>query len=255
MIAENKYGTAEIQNALFEIILEFHKFCVENNIQYGLYGGSCLGAIRHNGFIPWDDDLDIVVDRENYKKLINKFHVCENLNMHRTIWIQRIQKNGAKEINGYVPTLDVFVVDNVPKNKVVFKVKIFILLMLQGMLKEEINYGKVSTLYKVCLFVTHFIGKLFPKKLVRKWYDSVSQLGNKEEAEFVHCTNTSFRCLPRKYKADTWKKMVLHEFEDVKLFIPEKYEQYLSVMYGNYMDLPKEDQRIPEHAKKCEGKE
>lgn len=255
MILENKYGTAEIQNALLDIIKEFHAFCIDNNIEYGLYGGSCLGAVRHNGFIPWDDDLDIVVDRSNYEMLVEKIDSCKSLNMRRTIWIQRIQKNHAKEINGYVPTLDVFVVDNVPENNLVFKIKVFVLLMLQGMLKETINYEKASFIYKVCLFVTHIVGKLFSKELLRKWYDRISEIGNKEDSKYVHCTNTSFRCLPRKYRADTWKKMVLHDFEDVQLYIPEKYEQYLTVMYGDYMTLPKEENRIPEHAKKSENKE
>ena len=73
--------------------------------------------------------------------------------------------------------------------------------------------------------------------------------------KYVHCTNTSFRCLPRKYKADTWEKMVLHDFEEIKLYIPEKYDQYLKVMYGDYMKLPKEQNRVPEHAKRVNIKE
>ena len=255
MVENNKYGTAEIQNALLDIIIEFHKFCEANDIKYGLYGGSCLGAVRHDGFIPWDDDLDIILDRPNYKRLMAKFNTCKTLTMQRTIWIQRIRKNNAKSINGYIPTLDVFVIDNAPENKFVFEMKVFILLMLQGMLKENINYKKVSLKYKICLFITHLIGRFFSKNLLRRCYDQVSQIGNKKSSKYVHCTNTSFRCLPRKYKADTWKTMVLHKFEDIQMYIPEKYEQYLTVMYGDYMVLPKEKNRVPEHAKKSNGRE
>ena len=66
VIKPNRYGTEEAQNELLDLMKTFHRFCEESDIRYSLYGGSCLGAVRHKGFIPWDDDLDICVDRQNY---------------------------------------------------------------------------------------------------------------------------------------------------------------------------------------------
>lgn len=69
MDIENKYGTLNAQKELLELLKEFHSFCIQNEIKYSLAYGSLLGAFRHKGFIPWDDDLDIMVDRENYERI------------------------------------------------------------------------------------------------------------------------------------------------------------------------------------------
>lgn len=76
----NEYGLEEIQKELLDIMKIFHNFCEEKGIRYFLFGGSCLGAVRHKGFIPWDDDLDVCVDRRNYNKLAACFDECEGLN-------------------------------------------------------------------------------------------------------------------------------------------------------------------------------
>ena len=247
MIQPDQYGIKDIQDELFGIMRIFHDFCEKNKIQYFLFGGSCLGAVRHKGFIPWDDDLDICVDRRNYNRLVNCFNKCDGLNMHKTIWINRIQKKNAKAIRGYVPTLDVFVIDNVPDNFIKFKIKNLQLSALQGMLKEEVTYKGFSLIYKVLLFSTHILGKLFSTETLRKWYDTVSQIGNEAKTKEVHCTNTSYRAINVRFPADTWKETNLVDFEDTQFYIPARYDTYLKKWYGDYMKLPDEKDRKPEH--------
>ena len=70
-IVENSKKLELMQSVLFEIICDIDDFCTENNIRYYLSGGSCIGAVRHNGFIPWDDDVDIMMPRKDYMKLGN----------------------------------------------------------------------------------------------------------------------------------------------------------------------------------------
>lgn len=252
MIPKNEYGTEDIQNELLDLMKRFHQFCEKRNISYSLFGGSCLGAIRHNGFIPWDDDLDICMNRYNYERLLKEFDNSTGLNMHQTIWIKRIQKEGAVAIRDYVPTLDVFVIDNVPDSKFLFRWKIFRLSMLQGMLKEEVSYEGFSFVNKVFIFVTHIMGKLFSVKRLRKWYDNVSKCGNKETTKKVHCTNTSYRWLKNRYPSKTWDEVVLHSFEDADFYVPASYDEYLKICYGDYTRLPDETYRIPEHVRKGE---
>ena len=249
MIEPNQYGTEDIQNELLDIMKLFHKHCEENGIQYFLHGGSCLGAIRHKGFIPWDDDLDIIMDRKNYNKLVSCFDSFNDLNIHRTIWIYRVQKNNATPIRGYIPTLDIFVFDNAPDVPNKFKNKTFRLAMLQGMLKEDVSYEKVSLKYKICLLGTHVLGKLFSVEALRNWYDKISQIGNDTITKNVHITNTGFRSIHDVYPSDTWNQAILTEFEDTQFYIPKNYDTYLSIKYGDYMKLPDEKQRKAEHTK------
>ena len=250
MVKPNKYGTEVIQNELLDIMKIFHNFCVENNIDYSLYGGSCLGAVRHKGFIPWDDDLDICVDRKNYIKLIKVFDDCTQLKCIPTIWINRIQKKDAIKIMDYIPTLDVFVIDNVPNSQFKFKVKLLLLSVLQGMLKEDVSYKNFSTINKFFLFTTHVLGLFFSKKTLRNWYNAVSQIGNNKPAAFVHCSNTSYSWIRNIYPINTWQHLNLVAFEDAFFYIPTEYDTYLKICYGDYMKLPTEKNRVPEHVKK-----
>lgn len=66
--------TQEIQKTLYEMLIDFDKICEEHNLTYFLCGGTLLGAVRHEGFIPWDDDIDISMPREDYDKLINNYN-------------------------------------------------------------------------------------------------------------------------------------------------------------------------------------
>ncbi len=69
----NEYGLAERQNELLNMLKDVDKILTGNGIAYSLCGGTLLGAIRHKGFIPWDDDVDIMLDRKNYKKMVDMF--------------------------------------------------------------------------------------------------------------------------------------------------------------------------------------
>ena len=247
MVKPNDYGTQEIQNELLDIMKLFHGFCQENDISYFLFGGSCLGAVRHEGFIPWDDDLDICVDRDNYNKLLRLFSQCNELKMHQTLWIKRIQKKASISFHNYTPTLDVFVIDNAPDNKLQFDIKILRLAILQGMLKDEVNYKGFSFIYKAFLFITHIIGYLFSENRKRKWYDKVSQIGNAKKTKMVHCSNDLFKLIGKKYSSDVWKEKKLVPFEDTFFFIPVRYDEFLRTCYGNYMEMPDKEHRRPEH--------
>ena len=249
MIQSNQYGTEEIQKELLDIMKIFHNFCEEKGIQYFLHAGSCLGAVRHKGFIPWDDDLDICVDRINYNRLLAYFNECKELDMHKILWINRIQKKNPISIQGYIPTLDVFVNDNVPDNPFRFRMKTFQLATLQGMLKEEVIYKGFSFKNKILLFTTHLLGKLFSKEKLQKKYEVVSQIGNEVTTKHVHITNDCYNLLKDRYPFDMWNTAILTDFEDTKLYIPLKYNTYLKIRYGEYMKLPDEDSRKPVHVR------
>ena len=247
MNINNKYGTGPLQYELLQIMVEFHDFCVKKGIKYSLYGGSCLGAVRHSGFIPWDDDLDVVMDRENMEKFLNVQEDMSNLRAFVYLWTERVRRKENAMVNNTKPTLDVFVMDNAPNSRIMFKYKLFLLGFLQGMIKKHLKYKKRNLKDKVLVFLSHSIGKLFSEEKKNKMYARVSQIGNTKKTRYIHCTSTSFLWLKNTYKNDLLDSLVLHEFEGYRFFIMENYHEYLTKCYGDYMQLPPEKERKPIH--------
>ncbi len=94
MDLKNEYGTLDVQKGLLILLKEFHSFCTLNKIEYSLAWGSLLGAVRHKGFIPWDDDLDVMMDRKNYNRFVQRICKSSKLICHfneNGLWIDKIR--------------------------------------------------------------------------------------------------------------------------------------------------------------------
>lgn len=246
---EDKYGTRAVQNELLAMMKDIHAFFESKGIRYALCSGSALGAVRHNGFIPWDDDMDILVDRENYQRILEVFGECDGYVLRRDLWIYRIQKKGREKKEGerYLPTVDIFVLDNAPDGKWARKWQLLRLKMLQGMMKKDVDYQKFSFAYKACLFCTHLLGKLFTYNYKFKRYEKISRKANKKDTKYTACFNDLFKYISLRYEKDLLQSLVLHPFEDTQFYIPEKYDMYLTTIYGDYMTPPKESERVARH--------
>lgn len=239
----NDYGHLEAQKAILGILKGIHKFCEENDIRYCLDGGSVLGAIRHGGFIPWDDDADIAIKREEFKKLWalrDKFDGYRlETGIEKAPWVYRIRTADDDEHQ-----VDVFIYDNIPDSKAGRKMKVMIMSMLQGMLKLESDYAKFSSKQKAMLKFSKAIGKPFSRERKLAWYDRAAQISDKRSKKRINTFNATYRALHRKFDADTLDERILWKFEDTELYIMKKYDYYLTVMYGeNYMEPPKEQYR------------
>ena len=156
MDLENKYGTLEIQKGLLVLLGEFDDFCRKEQIEYSLDSGSLLGAVRHKGFIPWDDDLDVVMNLENYTKLVccmlegGANTLVIERNTKDSLWVDRIRLRVEYGDGEHKPTLDVFIFDHVPNNKYLAKLKLLTLFVLQGMMKSNLSLKKGNGFQKVC---------------------------------------------------------------------------------------------------------
>ena len=92
-----EFSLKDLQNSILSILIEIKRICEKHNLKYILYGGSCLGAVRHNGFIPWDDDADIAMPRKDYEKFIK---LCKEGALESEFYLQDFSE---EEPNYYSP--------------------------------------------------------------------------------------------------------------------------------------------------------
>ncbi len=249
----DQYGTKKIQKELLSMVKDLDVLFGKNGIKYSLCGGSLLGAIRENGFIPWDDDIDIMMDRENFVKTIGLFgekRVADGFVLKRKQWVERIFRNRDNLDISSAPCIDIFVIDRCPDNTLLRKYKVNCLRILQGMMKEEKPQKEFSAFYKLCLKITRIIGKPFSQERKYRWYDSISQIGNSKNTRFVTSYNDIFKLLSVRYIGNLMDVVIRHRFENIELPITSEFDNYLSTQYGDYMTPPPLEERIPGHGDK-----
>ena len=145
----------EIQSKLLEILLYFQKFCQENGLGFVLAGGTCLGSVRHKGFIPWDDDVDILMPREDLNRFVELFEECmgdkyelttpnsdkyQLESMISAVYKKNTLKAAFLDYNTPFPKgvhIDIFAIESVPRNPIVRGIK--------GVTTMGLQYIAVST--------------------------------------------------------------------------------------------------------------
>ncbi len=252
MDSDNQYGTLAIQKELLVLLRQFDHLCRKNHIKYSVSSGTLLGTIRHRGFIPWDDDLDVIVEREDYKKLMLSLP-SEDLIIEKDsdviLWIDRIRLKDGAFVNGQLPTLDVFILDNCPDGCFSSRIKVLLMKCLQGMMKSHPQYESYSITYKILAFITYCFGKVIPNQLLTTLYQRISSWGNGRKTLYKSLYNDSFTGLSIKYPSDILSGTTRMPFEDVEVSVMTGYDRYLTIIYGDYMTPPDEQERKPSHVR------
>lgn len=260
----NEYGLEERQKKLLQLAKDVDKIMRKNGIVYSLCGGTLLGAIRHDGIIPWDDDLDIMMDRENYKKLVKLFKngsraikvshvgadgekVVNEYVLKRRIWVYSIHRKGIVDKIGQPIFTDVFVMDNCPDGFITRKTKVFAIKTLQGMMHEKLEPEGQSLSGKILLTGTYVLGRFFTDKFKFKLYEGISQIGDNKQTEYITGYYDLFKLLNCRYTSKLFDKIIYHKFEDTELPITAEYDNFLTVQYGDYMTPPDVQERAPGH--------
>ena len=261
----------DIQMVCLNILKDVHEFCVENNIKYTLFSGTLLGAIRHKGFIPWDDDLDIALTRPEYEKFIRlyksnkgyKLFARERQGKNVFLSYARIcEMDKTFADDSYFPWtnekkgvwIDVFPLDGAESNYVL-AVK-----DCEKMFKIW-NRSTSIRLSMAPLSLRHsFIGKT--KLLIRKIQYSVNKdKWNIWDKHIAMCKRIPFNdsdyyChyawagwkMKEYYETSAFKDYIMLPFEDGEFYVMQGYDGALRAKYGNYMQLPPENERIPQHS-------
>lgn len=251
-----------LQQVDMKILKYFIEICEEHDLTYFMYGGSLIGAIRHQGFIPWDDDIDVIMFREDFEKL-NKileenidekyrfFNVLNEETYYHT-WGRLMLKNTLfKEWWGnqvdYTPNIyiDIFILDNIPNNKFkrfVHRWTCYLLNMLTNysFIKYE-NDSKIKEIIQQTVYYTINILAISPYSIKKKCVKAFTKYQN-ENCDEV-CDFPSSGIMPISFKTD-WFPFKKAKFEDIEVNIPNNYDKILKLEYGEYMELPPEESRF-----------
>jgi len=251
-----------VKNTEIEIMKLIHEFCIEHKIKYSMAYGTMLGAIRHKGFIPWDDDIDIFMLREDYEKFEKLWlknppegYILENarINPNYTQCLTKIRKDntcflqsGEENVKYHTGIfIDIFILDRVADTKMQQKIQKF--------------YSAIYYLYtrgfafkrgnKFLRFGCEILLKLVPKskyKLIAdKCENKLTKYNSHKNNNLVcYCTMEDSNLF---YPSNTMENMELAEFENEKFYLSKCFDQMLSTCYGDYMKLPPESERTWRH--------
>ena len=243
----------EVHKVLLKMIKAVTALCDQYNIQYSLYCGTLLGAVRHGGFIPWDHDADLTMSLQDYRlflehadELSSEFF-CEhpkNTPDCETLWARvkandttfmRIEYAEVNEHKGIA--LDIYPMLGTPGNSKLKKIQsrlFFIALRLQRAAHYRVAYNPGYAR----LIIAH-IPALF-RRIAINVIMTLCVIATRN-SEYIGTLDTAL--FEGKYRRQDWEALTLFQFEDTAFYGPVKYDKILHRIYGDYMKLPPEEKR------------
>ena len=252
-----------LQSLELGILKDFIKICEENNLTYYMYAGSLLGAIRHQGFIPWDDDLDVIMFRDDFEKFKKIFQATENekyellcnetnkeyFHLLAKLMLKdtRFEEAWVSQVDFHIGiNMDIFVLDDLAENN----------LKRSYQLKKAFWYNKLMIMSQIKLddlpFVTkaithtgYHILNLFrvnPSSINRRCLNFLKKYKSPDAKQVFDISATAEE-YPQIFRKDDFKSVVKVKFEDIEVNAPVNYDYILTSLYGDYMQLPPEEGR------------
>lgn len=248
------YDMDVLHDRMLEIATEVDRICREQGFQCSLYGGSVIGAVRHNGFIPWDHDIDMAMPRKDYDKFLKymRKHPNEKIFFSNFRAEKRYPNNWGKvRLNGTVfleqelahltelhkgVFIDLHPIDNVIPCLLKVQVRLSQYFSCIGQVKSGTYRGRG---------LKYNVYKLFswlPYGVINALRDGTMKLFKYVPTKYVfkvaHPNDPKLEPMER----DTFEDLIEHDFEDKRFFIPKNYDRFLQRRYGDYMQIPPESE-------------
>lgn len=254
----------EIKKKELYILKEFDRVCKNNNLKYSLIYGTLLGAVRHGGFIPWDDDVDVCMLREDYEKfrkvapkMLSKdffyqshetdreyFQLFDKIRLNDTVFKEKYYAQYHMHHGVYI---DIFPCDKIPNNTFIRKVQLFLYQFYRvGVMTRFLDTEQRKGVKKI---LSKILSKFYSNFSMEHLYTNAEKIAKKYNetqtdnvfifADTITCNSTI------DYRSMNNPKTI--QFEKNEFYCLDNYEQYLKNQYGDYMSLPPEDERVPKH--------
>ena len=259
-----KYTDDEIkhlQEVELMILKDVVKLLEKHDLKYYMYGGSLLGTIRHKGFIPWDDDIDIILFRKDFDKALDILNseLPEKYDLIQMDYIEdcfayfaKISLKDTTFSRWYTPyvdydlgiNIDIFALDNITNNDFLGKLHHYgYVFCYQFVINSCIKVDMYTKFRTILHHLVYYILKIIPisrktwKKLLKK---EITFFSNKKTERVVDCFNL---CGYMPYQREDFEPAINAKFEDFDVKIPKNYDKLLTQIYGDYMEIPPKEKR------------
>lgn len=248
-----------LHDIMLEEIKAFIFICKKNKLKYFAIGGTCLGAIREKGFIPWDDDVDLLLLRDDFEKFVKiandelKQYNDSNYKIYATfdngIRSFHLAIDVDNEILGKTTVkIDILPFDKLPKSKIKQKIMRFKLLSYRAMIKQQRNTSNIFK--KIYISLMQFVGKIKGYYRIKKAHDKIATKYNNHKNKYPYYISTVDAyniTLHKQYNVEWFTDNIIVPFENIEISVPESYHEYLIYEYGDYMERPPIEEQKPSH--------
>lgn len=251
----NKLTIEEMKQVELEIMDEFDRICREHNLVYCIAYGTLLGAVRHKGFIPWDDDMDVIMPREDYETLLEHFNEWRSSDKYELDCYRNgksfytfakiidtttiVYENFVRKELSTGIWLDIFPLDRVSMDNKEIISRINRLDMIRNLIVADPNNGSNAAIKAAKKLICPILSKFDVQKYCEK-IDKLCLESNKLGVETVGCLITSD--VPPLYPISIFETIDM-PFEDRIYKAPKDYEEFLSIAYGDWKTPPPENCR------------
>ena len=258
---KNKPSTDDlkmVQSYELEIMKYIHQFCEQNHLRYSLAYGTAIGAVRHHGFIPWDDDIDIVMPREDYNRFLTLWKnsddyilVNKDTNPDFTQNFTKIKKNhttflqeedvGKSYHKGIF--VDIFPADRIP-HQTLAQQKFYLCCLLSLLFTRNHNSGKGGLVQKVENALLS-LSENSKRTLLLRANQNIQKYNSHKDYRYIFLS--TLQSCTMVYPSNIFSEIVLTDFENEEFYIFKQVDLHLKIVYGNYMQLPPEEDRVWKH--------